>query len=452
MATKTKAAETPPADMVRFVQIDQLIPYARNSRTHSDDQIAKIAASMVEFGFTNPVLADSTGIVAGHGRAMAARKCYAAGKVLRMANGAPIPAGTVPVMDCTGWTETQRRAYVIADNSLALAAGWDQDMLKVEIADLSSAGFDLGLLAFDAGFLDQLTAPEGTDGLTDPDEAPEVPPVPATVPGDVWVMGRHRLICGDSTKADDVARVLQGVKPGLMVTDPPYGVEYDPSWRNEKLGKGNRSTGLVANDDRADWREAWALFPGDVAYVWHGMKTSRDVWESLEVTGFAIRAEIVWAKPHYAISMGDYHPQHESCWYAVRKTGKGHWAGDRKQSTVWQIANNTSGFGRDAKAKKEDAKTGHGTQKPVECMRRPMENNTSPGQAVYEPFSGSGSSIIAAEMSGRCCYAVEIMPGYVDAAVMRWQAFTGLAATHEGSGKTFDELHAERLDDQGRSN
>ena len=189
--------------------------------------------------------------------------------------------------------------------------------------------------------------------------------------------------------ATDVERVLGGVTPLLMVSDPPYGVEYDPAWRNQAGAARTRRTGKVLNDDRADWREAWALFPGDVAYVWHGALHAATVAESLEAAGFAIRSQIIWAKERLVLSRGDYHWQHEPCWYAVKKTGKGHWAGDRKQTTLWQIS-----------SRDQDAETVHGTQKPVECMRRPILNNSSPGQAVYEPFMGSGTTLIAAETTG----------------------------------------------------
>jgi DNA modification methylase len=189
----------------------------------------------------------------------------------------------------------------------------------------------------------------------------------------------------------------------------------------------------VLNDHRADWREAWALFPGDVAYVWHGALHSTTVAESLTACGFAIRSQIIWAKERLVLSRGDYHWQHEPCWYAVRTTGKGHWTGDRKQTTIWHIA-----------SRDQDAATVHGTQKPVECMRRPMLNNSSPGQPVYEPFSGSGSSIIGAETCGRHCYAVELDPAYVDVAVERWQTFTGREAVLEATGESFAAVRAIR--------
>jgi len=248
--------------------------------------------------------------------------------------------------------------------------------------------------------------------------------------------GGHRLLCGDSTVATDVERLLGDRKPHLMVTDPPYGVNYDASWRNKaNFSDGDhsgRALGKVLNDDRADWREAWALFPGDVAYVWHAGSKAAIVQQSLEACDLLIRAQIVWAKNNHVISRGHYHPKHEPCWYAVKKGATGHWAGDRSQTTLWQI---------DKPMKSE---TGHSTQKPVECMRRPIENNSAPGQAVYEPFSGSGTTIIAAEITGRVVCAIELAPAYVDVAVKRWQDFTGKRATLDGDGRSFDDVAAQR--------
>jgi DNA modification methylase len=404
-----------PADHVERRSVESLIPYARNARTHSDEQVAQIAASIKEWGWTTPVLVDETGqIIAGHGRVMAARK---------------LGIEEIPVMVARGWSEAQRRAYVLADNQLAANAGWDMDLLKVELGDLGEAGFDLDLIGFSGDMLAGLLE-EQTEGLTDEDAVPDVPAEPVTVLGDVWTLGRHRIICGSSTEADTVAKLLSDVKPHLMVTDPPYGVEYDAGWRDDAMGgkKGGRATGAVKNDDKADWREAWALFPGDVAYVWHADVLSPTVSESLVACDFDLRALIVWAKNRMVISRGHYHHAHEPCWYAVRKKGTGHWSGDRKQTNLWQI---------DTPRKSE---TGHSTQKPVECMKRPIENNSSPGQAVYEPFSGSGTTIIAGEMTGRHVYAIELNPAYVDVAVKRWQEFTGQEAVHAESGKTFNEM------------
>lgn len=407
---------------IEYREIGSLIPYARNSRTHSDEQVVQIAASMREFGWTNPVLIDEQGsIIAGHGRVLAGRK---------------LGINRVPCIMLKGLTEAQRRAYVIADNRLALNAGWDEAMLKVEFADLDRLEFNLALTGFGLDEIAALLAPEGTDGLTDPDEVGDAPLTPVSMRGDVWLLGNHRIMCGDSTSADDVAKLLNGVKPNLMVTDPPYGVDYDPEWRsNAKNADGSllstgkdRAKGKVQNDTKSDWREAWALFPGDVAYVWHGERQLVSVAEQLMDCGFNLRNLIVWGKSALVVSRGNYHSQHETCWYAVRQTGKGHWAGDRKQSTLWNIE------------KPKKSETGHSTQKPVDCMKRPIENNSSPGQAVYEPFSGSGTTIIAAEMTGRMAFAMEIDPAYVDVAVARWQGFTGGRATRESDGALFSDL------------
>ena len=403
-----------PADKVERRPVGQLIPYARNARTHSDEQVSQIAASIREWGWTVPILVDEGGsIIAGHGRVLAAQR---------------LGLAEVPVMVATGWTEAQRRAYVLADNKLALNAGWDTDLLKLELSDLKEVGADLDLIGFSDAELEVLLAPAGTQGLTDPDETPEPPVDPVSGPGDVWQLGRHRIICGDSTDALVVEKLLGDVRPHLMVTDPPYGVEYDAS--KARASSVDSAKGKVLNDDRADWSEAWSLFPGSVAYVWHAMRHAGTVFSSLEETGFEVRAEIVWAKSQLVMSRGHYHPQHESCWYAVRSTAV--WSGDRKQSTLWQID------------KPRKSETGHSTQKPVECMKRPIENNSSPGQAVYEPFSGSGTTIIACEMTGRHCYAIELNPAYVDVAVKRWQEFTGQQAVLEGDGRTFAEVDSER--------
>ena len=405
-----------PAENVEKINIDLLVPYARNSRTHSDAQVAQIAASMKEWGWTSPVLVDeSNRIIAGHGRVLAARQ---------------LGIDKIPCVIAKGWSEPQIKAYVLADNQLATNAGWDMELLKLELADLSLDGFDLDLLGFD-NLADLMNDP--TEGLTDPDDVPDAPKEPVTVLGDVWIMGGHRIVCGDSTSADVVEKALAGVKPHLMVTDPPYGVEYDPEWRAKAgVNKNKDKMGVVLNDDKADWSEAWALFPGDVAYVWHGGLQAGVVADSLSVSGFVIRSQIVWAKDRFALSRGDYHWRHEPCWYAVKKTKTGHWAGDRKQDTIWNIPC------------RDDKGVGHSTQKPVECMKRPIENNSSPGQAVYEPFSGSGTTIIAAEMTGRKCHAIELNPPYVDIAVIRWQEFTGQTATLEGDGRTFTEIAESR--------
>jgi DNA modification methylase len=408
-----------PADQVERWPLSRLTPHARNTRTHSDVQIAQIAASIREWGWTVPVLVDENGtIIAGHGRVLAAQR---------------LSLVDVPVMIARGWSEAKRRAYVLADNKLTLNGGWDEAMLRAELADLAGLGVDLSLTGFSETEVQALTA-EPSPGQADPDEVPEAPAAPVSRLGDVWLLGRHRLVCGDCTVETDVAAALNRVRPHLMVTDPPYGVAYDPSWRNEALeGSKSARTGKVLNDDRADWTTAWALFPGDVAYVWHGALHAGTVAESLTDCGFQIRAQVIWAKERLVLGRGHYHWQHEPCWYAVRNGASGHWGGDRKQTTLWSIP-----------SRDQDANTTHGTQKPVECMRRPIENNSSPGQAVYEPFSGSGTTLIAAEMTGRACHAVELSPAYVDVALLRWQAFTGQEAVLEGDGQSYAAVAAAR--------
>jgi len=408
-----------PADKVERRPVAALVPYARNARTHSDFQVGQIAASIRHWGWTIPVLIDEAGnVIAGHGRVLAAGM---------------LGLSEVPVMVATGWSDTQKRAYALADNKLALNAGWNEDLLRLELAELKELDTDLGLMGFAEIELKSLFA-ANSGGLADPDEIPEVPANPVTRRGDVWLLGHHRLTCGDSTSAGDAERVLNGACPHLMVTDPPYGVNYDPKWRAQVgVNRNKGKMGVVLNDDRADWREAWALFPGDVAYVWHAARFTGAVGESLVSCGFTLRSQIIWGKDRFALSRGDYHWQHEPCWYVVREGKPGHWTGDRKQSTLWTIN------------AREDGGLGHGTQKPVECMRRPMENNSEPGDLVYDPFCGSGTTIIAAEMSGRVCHSLELNPPYVDVAVSRWQSFTGHVAVLEETGETYAEVGTRRL-------
>jgi DNA modification methylase len=399
----------------------ELKPYGKNARTHSAEQIKQLAASITEFGFNVPILVDAKGtIIAGHGRVLAAQR---------------LGLTEIPVMVAAGWDEAKRRLYVIADNKLALNAGWDEELLSLEIGDLKGMGFDLTLTGFSAGEVEELFGKAAAKaGLTDPDEAPEPPADPISRLGDVWLLGRHRITCGDCTDAAVVERVLAGARPHLMVTDPPYGVNYDPAWRGVLgVNLNQKKLGAVLNDDRADWREAWALFPGDVVYVWHAGLFAGVVAESLAACDFELRSQIIWTKDRFALSRGDYHWQHEPCWYAVRKGAKGHYDGGRSQSTRWDIP------------AREDGGHGHGTQKPVECMRRPIENNSKAGDSVYEPFSGSGTTIIAAEMTGRRCFAIELNPAYVDIAVKRWEAFAGETATLEGDGRTFAEIAADAV-------
>lgn len=409
--------------------LERLQTYEKNPRVAPAAAVEMLAEGIAKHGFRNPVQVDKDGvIIAGHTRLMAAKR---------------LGMTEVPVIVHADMTPAQAAALRIADNKLAELTDWSPELLLSELAMLEEVGQGWDGLGFSEEELAALFA-EQTEGLTDPDDVPEPPADPVTVEGDVWLLGNHRIICGDSTSADVVGKLLGQVKPHLMVTDPPYGVEYSAGWRNEAMPQKNdpsrwrdgtgSPTGAVMNDDRADWSEAYSLFPGDVAYVWHAGNMAHIVASSIIESGFDLRAQIIWAKSQFVIGRGNYHPHHEPCWYAVRKkTGAtAHWNGDRKQSTLWQID------------KPQKSETGHSTQKPVECMKRPIENNSSPGQAVYEPFSGSGTTIIAGEMTGRHVYAIELNPAYVDVAVKRWQDFTGKEATLEATGASFADVAASR--------
>lgn len=422
---------------ITYRPLKGLIPYAKNSRTHSASQISTLAGLMAEYGWTNPILIADNIVLAGHARLRCALQMAEAGQAIP-GNHDPWMA---PTVDLSHLDKHQRAAYVIADNSSALQSGWDNELLAEELGWLSEDGFDLSLTAFsDDEIANLLNGSAPGQGNSDPDDIPETPIHPVTLPGDVWLLGRHRLVCGDSTDKDTVALALNGVTPLLMVTDPPYGVNYDPADRGKARNANGsllsvgmkRAVGKVKNDDIANWQKTYELFPGDVAYVWHAAINPAAAQRDLEAAGFEIRMQIIWAKSALVVSRGHYHMQHEPAYYAVRKGKTGNWKGDRKQSTLWQID----------KAPKNE--TGHSTQKPVECMARPIENNSSPGQAVYDPFSGSGTTIMAAEISGRVCAAVEIEPAFVDVTIKRYQAFTLTEAVLESTGKTYAEMAMDR--------
>ena len=396
---------------IESIALERLVPYANNPRTHPLANVTKLAASLTEYGWTSPVLITGKNeIIAGHGRVLAARQL-----------GLP----QAPCIRLAHLTEAQIRAYRIADNRLGLDSEWDEELLKLE---LESLDLDTVLTGFDEADLDRIL--NGNAAAEGEDDAPALQQTAVSQTGDIWQLGPHRLLCADSTDVAQVARLLDGVKPTLMVTDPPYGVDYDPDWRNRAdraNGKpyGARAIGRPDNDQRSDWSEAWALFPGDVVYAWHPPGAMQvDHYNALVNAGFQVRMQIIWAKSHFPIGRGNYHVQHEPCWYAVR--GSAHWRGDRSQTTLWQI---------DKPMKSE---TGLSVQKPVECMRRPILNHTSEGQAVYDPFMGSGTTIIAAETISRVCYGVEINPLYVDMAIRRWQTFTGKTAMRASDNKPFD--------------
>jgi DNA modification methylase len=320
-------------------------------------------------------------------------------------------------------TDPRARALAIADNRVGeLDLEWDVQMLK----QLDADGLDLSPFwsreEFAALFAEPTAGPADENAVVEPGPTD-------IVLGERFLLGRHRLLCGDATSSGDVARLLDGATPVLMVTDPPYGVSYDPAWRHRLNPKQRTAVGRVTNDDRAEWTAAWQLFPGTIAYIWHAGLKAPEVAADLEEAGFTIRSQIIWRKQHFALSRGDYHWGHEPAWYAVR--GKGHWRGVRCQTRVWDVANlNPMGGTRAA----DNAVTGYGTQKPVRLFEIPLLNHTVAGDAIYDPFVGSGTALIAAEKLGRACHAMEIDPRYVQAAVTRWEAFTGQNAVRHRVG------------------
>ena len=379
----------------RMMDIGAIKPYPKNPR--KNQSVKKVAESLKEFGWQQPIVVDEDYVViAGHTRLKAAQQLKYKEVLIHVASGL---------------SEDEVTAYRIADNRTAEGAEWEMGLLIDELVALDKNDYDLTGTGFDVGELNKILK-VGQDAV---DKIPPVPDDPVSQTGDLYLLGKHRLLCGDATSEADVALLFDGVVPNLMVTDPPYGVDYKPQWRADVgVNKSVKKMGQVSNDDRADWSEAWALFPGDVAYCWHAGVRSSEVQASLEAAGFNIRSQIIWSKDRFALSRGHYHWQHEPCWYAVRN--KASWSGGRAQSTVWNI-----------KAR-DDSGHGHGTQKPVECMRRPIENNSSEGQAVYDPFVGSGTTIIAAESAGRVCYAIDVDPAYIDVCVRRWEEYTGKTA------------------------
>ena len=398
--------------------VGRLLPYARNPR-RNDHAVDRMASSIQEFGFKIPILARSSGeIVDGHLRLKAAHK---------------LSLPEVPVLLCDEWTEAQVKAFRLLVNRSANWADWDSELLSLELEDLRTLDFDLNLTGFEPLEIDQLLS-------LDEDEVPEpsadsLAGAAVSKTGDLWQCGKHRILCGDATSESDVQALLGTTVPHLMVTDPPYGVDYDPNWREQAgLGK-QRQTGTVTNDHQVDWTQAWHLFPGQVAYVWHAGVHTAQVAESLLSVGFRIRAQIIWVKQHFALGRGDFHWQHEPCWYAVRENESSHWNGDRTQSTVWEVSN-LNPFG----GLKEEPATGHGTQKPLELMRRAILNNSVRGEVIYDPFLGSGTTLLAAEKTDRICYGLEIDPRYVDVIVRRWQQATGQKAKRSQDGRLFDEI------------
>jgi DNA modification methylase len=379
--------------------IADLKPYHKNPRKLSDKQFKDIQASIAKFGLTDKPLVQPDGtIIGGHQRI----------KVLKKMGYKEIPVLVAdPALD-----EKEIEEAVIRHNKNT--GEWDFDILANawEMDNLIEWGFEP--TDFPEIEIIEPADEEEEETLEPADDKDAI-----TQLGDIYELNEHRLVCGDSTLPEYVDKCLNGAEPILMVTDPPDGVEYDPSWRKDIKGKHGaaKALGKVQNDDKVNWSLAWYLFPGSVAYVWHAGKYCAEVEKSLTDSEYEIISQIVWVKQHFSLSRGDYHWQHEPCWYAIKKGHKHNWQGARDQSTTWEISN-LNCFGKS----KEDGeeRTSHSTQKPIECMARPIRNNTAKGEGVYDPFLGSGTTLIAAEQNGRSCYGIELSPAYCDIIVNRW--------------------------------
>jgi site-specific DNA-methyltransferase (adenine-specific) len=387
------------------VAVEALIPYAKNSRTHDDAQVAQIAASIKEFGWTNPILVDGDkGIIAGHGRLMAARK---------------LGLTKVPVIELKDMTEAQKKAYVIADNKLAMNAGWDMDFLKLELQDLEDADFDLSLTGFDDKELDALlNFIDGTEGLTDEDDVPAVPEEPKTKLGDIYILGNHRLMCGDSCSVTDMEKLVNGRQVDMWLTDPPYNVAYEGKTKDALTIKNDSM-----NDEgfRQFLRDAYVtadtvMKQGAVFYIWHADSEGYNFRGAANDAGWKVRQCLIWKKSTMVMGRQDYHWKHEPCLYGW-KEGAGHlWATDRKQTTILEFD-------------KPSRNGEHPTMKPVALFEYQMLNNTKGGDIVLDSFGGSGTTMLAAEKNGRIAYVMELDPKYCDVIVKRWEDFTGKKAT-----------------------
>ena len=377
---------------IKTVSVEKLIPYVKNSRTHSDGQVAQIAASIKEFGWTNPILVDGeSGVIAGHGRLLAARK---------------LGQKEVPVIELAHMTESQKRAYVIADNQLAMNAGWDTTLLSLELADLKEQGFEMDVLGFDPKELDNLLEPEQVDGLTDEDAVPETPVEPKTKLGDIYQLGNHRLMCGDSTSIDAVEKLMDGQKADMVFTDPPYGVDYK--------GINNDDRGGLEELLRGSFGNYFATSKsGAACYVFHSDKCA-DIFHQVFREFFHFSSMIIWAKNSLTLSRTDYQSQHEPCLYGWMKDGSHSFYGDRKQVSVWKFD--------------KERVEGHTTPKPVALIERALQNSSKGGDVVSDLFGGSGSTMIACEKLGRQARMMELDPKYCDVIVKRWEDFTGKKA------------------------
>jgi DNA modification methylase len=424
---------------VRWWPIDRPIPYARNSRKIPDRAIDKVAASIQEFGWRQAIVVDKNGvIICGHTRLLAAKK---------------LGRAQVPVHVAENLTPAQVKAYRLMDNRSHEETAWDEELLGPELEELGSLDFDLNLTGFDQHEIDRFLADSSLEDRAN--EAPPLPDNPVTSLGDLWLCGKHRILCGDATSPENVAKVLGERKPRLMVTDPPYGISLDSEWRDraglngcgpaepsymKKRTAGHTET-KISGDTRADWSEAFALVPSlEVIYAWHASVHTSEVLAGLLRIGFLYPQQIIWNKGRTVLTRTHYWYQHEPCWYVRKKNAR--WFGKAGQNaTIWDAVSPKFIF-----SGSDEQKYDHPTQKPVELMRRPILNHTRRGELVYEPFLGSGTTLAAAEITERVCCCMELDPKYVDVAVERWQALTGKQATLGADSRTFEQVKTERID------
>jgi DNA modification methylase len=404
--------------------VEKLIPYARNARTHSAEQVAQVAASIAEFGWTNPILAGADGIViAGHARLLAARK---------------LAMTEVPVIVLDHLTESQRRALVLADNRLALNAGWDEEMLRVEMAALDEDGFNLEVVGFTDDEIETLLRDpdEVHAGNTDDDAVPEAPETAVTVPGDVWILGEHRLLCGDATQMADVEKVLAGGLADMVFCDPPYNVNYGATMKDKLRGKARK----IANDDLGQDFEQFlrdacvnmlAVTKGAI-YICMSSSEIHTLQRVFREAGGHWSTFVVWAKNTFTMGRSDYQRQYEPILYGWKEGTDHFWCGARDQGDVWFI-------------KKPHANDLHPTMKPVELVERAVRNSSKGRDTVFDPFGGSGTTMIACEKTGRQARLIELEPKYCDVIIRRYQEFSGKEATLDADGRPFTDVTAERL-------
>lgn len=451
---------------IELKPLDSLVAYSRNARTHSSEQVAQLKSLILEFGWTNAVLVDGVGIIAGHGRCLAAGEIYKTGDSIKFPNGADIPVGMVPTIDCSGWSDAQRRAYILADNKSAMNAGWDDALLALELKELDALGYDMSFTAFDDVEIKAFLA-TGLEASpeNDPEDIPEAPAVPFSVEGDIWVCGPHRIACGDALVMDTWDKLMQGELADLCITDPPYNVAYE-----------SKLTGSIKNDNMKDSAFHQFLLDAHIAmfavmkagapiYVAHSDTEGLNFRSTFRDAGFKLSGCLIWRKNALVLGRSDYQWQHEPILYGWKPGAAHRWYGGRKLTTIvdygesgpvqkledgrWAIRVGDSTLIVSGDAMLEEVPSSviyhekpsrselHPTTKPVGLWERLMRSSARPGDIVIDSFSGSGTTMIAADRMGMIARVVELDPKFVDVAVRRWEQYTGRQAVHAVTGAPF---------------